>query len=190
MKTTIYMIRHAESPFMIGQERSRGLSEHGKKDADKVKDIMQNKRIDVVVSSPYLRAIQTVQGIANSNSLTIQEYEELRERPIKGLEYILSEKELLEAIKKSFEDMHFCLQGGETTSQAQKRAIPIIRTLLEKYKGKNIVIGTHGNIMTIIMNFFQKKYGYDFWINTSKPDIYQLVFDDEQLIDVNRLWGG
>jgi 2,3-bisphosphoglycerate-dependent phosphoglycerate mutase len=91
-------------------------------------------------------------------------------------------------VKLSFEDKEFCLLGGESTLQAQNRAIPIVKHLLHDYEGKNIVIGTHGNIMTIIMNYFDDRYGYSFWESTSKPDIYELVFDKEKLIDVKRLW--
>ncbi|WP_353958403.1 hypothetical protein [Bacillus sp. DX4.1] len=60
--------------------------------------------------------------------------------------------------------------------------------MLKDYEGKNIVIGTHGNIMTIIMNYFDDRYGYDFWKSTSKPDIYRLEFKNESLIKVKRLW--
>jgi 2,3-bisphosphoglycerate-dependent phosphoglycerate mutase len=80
--------------------------------------------------------------------------------------------EILQAIEKSFIDLDFALEGGESTRQAQNRAIPIIEKLLEEHRGKNIVIGTHGNIMTIIMNYCDKKYGFEFWNSTSKPDIY------------------
>jgi 2,3-bisphosphoglycerate-dependent phosphoglycerate mutase len=61
---------------------------------------------------------------------------------------------------------------GETTRQAQERAIPIILKLLSDYEGKKIVIGTHGNIMTIILKYFDTNYGFEFWKQTSKPDIY------------------
>ncbi|MGP4040963.1 histidine phosphatase family protein [Gracilibacillus sp. D59] len=189
MATVIYMVRHAESPFKLGEERVRGLSQEGEIAAKRVTEILKDKDIAVIVSSPYRRAIQTVQGLALYKGLTIEEYEELKERPIKGLEYRLSTQELLKAIEHSFEGKEYCLEGGESTIQAQKRAIPIIKQLLSEYNGKKIVIGTHGNIMTIMMNYFDDRYRYDFWKSTTKPDIYQLTFDDNNsLIEVKRLW--
>ncbi len=182
------MVRHAKSPFIFGKERTRGLSNEGQINANKVTELLKDKQIDVIVSSPYTRAIQTVQGLATCKRLTIKKYEELRERPIKGLNYKVSEQEMLEAIKLSFEDKEYCLVEGESTLQAQNRSIPIVRQLLKEYEGRNIVIGTHGNIMTIIMNYFDGRYGYDFWESTSKPDIYRLVFNNENLIEVERLW--
>jgi len=187
MDTTIYMIRHAESPFIIGQERTRKLSNQGEIDAKKVTAIMNEKEIDLVVSSPYIRAIQTIEGIVDSKNIEVKIFEELRERQLKGA-YKLPEEEIQQAIKKSFEDIDFKLSGGESVRDVQNRAIPIIKDLLNKFETKTIIIGTHGNVMTIIMNYFNKKYGYDFWKNTSKPDIYKLVFSRKKLQLVQRIW--
>ncbi|QUW24102.1 histidine phosphatase family protein [Sporosarcina sp. Marseille-Q4063] len=187
MTTSIYMIRHAESPFIFGEERTRKLSKDGEIEAEKVAELMLSDKIDVIVSSPFARAIKTIEEIATTQNLEIKLYEELRERLIKG-DYQLAWEEVEPAIKKSFEDKDYCLPGGETTRQAQERAVPIIKQLLKEYEGKSIVIGTHGNIMTIIMNYFDEQYGYDFWASTSKPDIYQLIFIDGELTEVKRTW--
>jgi 2,3-bisphosphoglycerate-dependent phosphoglycerate mutase len=187
ISTTIFMIRHAESPFIFGEERTRKLSKDGELDAEKVAKLMLSEKIDVIVSSPFARSIQTIEPIATTRNIKIELYEELKERMIKG-NYKLPWEEVEPAIKKSFEDKDYCLPGGETTRQAQERAIPIVKRLLKEYEGESIVLGTHGNIMTIIMNYFDGKYGYDFWASTSKPDIYKLIFIDGELTDVKRTW--
>ncbi|QUH20166.1 hypothetical protein [Alkaliphilus sp. B6464] len=38
-------------------------------------------------------------------------------------------------------------------------------------KGKKIVVGTHGNIMSIILDYYNDKYGYEFWRGLSMPGI-------------------
>lgn len=60
--------------------------------------------------------------------------------------------------------------------------------MLDKYNGKNIVIGTHGNIMVLIMNYFDSKYDFSLWKNLEMPDIYKLTFKDRELKSVERLW--
>ena len=187
VNTTIYMIRHAKSPFVVGQELTRELSTQGLIDAKKVADIMDNKKIDLIVSSPYKRAIQTIEEIATNKDIEIIVYEELRERQLKGA-FKLTEDEIYQAIKTSFEDIDFHLTDGESIRDVQNRAMPVIKNLLNNYEGKTIIIGTHGNVMTIIMNYFDKAYGYEFWKNTSKPDIYKLVFSGENLLSVQRVW--
>lgn len=188
MKTTTYIVRHAESPFIFEQEKTRGLSEEGLVDSKKIADIFKDVEVDCIVSSSYRRAIQTVKYLAEQKGLSIIEFDELRERPIKGLDYKMPWEELLIAIEKSFMDIDYSLEGGESTRKAQQRAIPIIDKLLCEYKGKNIVIGTHGNIMTIIMNYYNKEYGFDFWNSTSMPDVYKMTFELDELIEIERLW--
>lgn len=190
MKTYIYFVRHGIAPFSLEHERKGGasLSEQGKMDANRVAELLRIEEIDVIVSSSYFRAIETVSPLAELLQKDIIQYEELIERPIASLNYVVSDEELLIGIEKSFVDIDFCMPEGETTRYAQKRAIPIIMKLLSDYKGKKIAIGTHGNIMTIIMNYFNSKYGFEFWKQTTRPDIYKLEFEETELNLVERLW--
>ena len=63
-----------------------------------------------------------------------------------------------------------------------------LENTIEKYCGGNIVIGTHGNIMVLIMNHYDKKYDYEFWGNLSMPDIYKLSFENKKLVKIKRIW--
>ena len=42
--------------------------------------------------------------------------------------------------------------------------------------------------MTLMMNYFDKQYGFELLMNTSKPDIYKMEFKEKQLMNVERLW--
>lgn len=57
MKTIIYMVRHAESPYTEGNERTRGLTLEGKMNAEKITEILKDEGINIIISSPYARAI-------------------------------------------------------------------------------------------------------------------------------------
>lgn len=70
---------------------------------------------------------------------------------------------------------------------AQKRGVDAIIHVLQTYKGKNIVIGTHGNIMVLIMNHFDSRYGYSFWKGLAMPDVYRLTFEGLKLKEVKRM---
>jgi 2,3-bisphosphoglycerate-dependent phosphoglycerate mutase len=188
MFTTIYFVRHALSPFSIDSERERELSEQGRADARIVADILRHEPIDVIVSSSYRRAAATVEPLAALLQKPITLYEELAERAIASLKITISEDVLLEAIKRSFEDIDYCMTDGETTREAQSRSIPVIEKLLTEHAGQGIAIGTHGNIMTIILNYYDSKIGYDFWTRTSKPDIYKATFKGLEYLGIERLW--
>ncbi len=60
--------------------------------------------------------------------------------------------------------------------------------ILEKYKGENVVIGTHGNIMVLIMNFFDSQFDFPFWKNLDMPEIYKLTFNGKVLTNVEKVW--
>ncbi|AFU12363.1 Phosphoglycerate mutase [Bacillus thuringiensis MC28] len=180
--TTIYFVRHAHSTY-TKEERERPLSEKGHCDAENVTRLLKDGHIDVVISSPYKRAIQTVQGIANTYNVSIQIEEDLRERLLSSEPV----EDFNDAIENVWEDWTFAYEGGESNDVAQKRAILCMQNILEKYKGKNIVIGTHRNIMVLLMNYFDSKYDFQFWKTIQMPDVYKLTFDNNRFISAERI---
>ncbi|MFB4161594.1 histidine phosphatase family protein [Geomicrobium sp. JSM 1781026] len=185
MKTTIYFIRHAHSPFVFGGERERPLSDQGIAEAKRLRPVLSQIRFDHVFSSPYKRAIQTIEYALPHASISI--HESLKERPIKG-NYKLATDERLIALERSFKDIDFCLEGGETVREAQVRALPVIFNMIAQKDWSNVAVGTHGNIMTSIMNYFDPvAFGYRYWVHTSKPDIIKLAFRGYHLDAVERL---
>ena len=183
MQTNLYFVRHAHSTYS-SDELGRPLSERGLVDARKVTEILKGKNIDYVVSSPYKRAIQTVEGIATYIDKGIEIENDFKERKL-AAEPV---KDFTRAITKVWENPSFSWDGGESNIVAQKRGIDIFLKILDKYEGKNVVIGTHGNIMVLIMNYFDKKFDFHFWQELDMPDIYRLSFDNNKLIEVNRIW--
>lgn len=181
--TNLYFVRHAHSTY-TPNELERPLSEKGLHDASIVTEILKSEKIDIVISSPYRRAIQTVQGIANFIDKEIEIANDFRERKLSS-EPI---EDFPAAITKVWEDPQFAWDGGESNNIAQKRGVDITYHILEKYKGKNIAVGTHGNIMVLIMNYFHKKYDFTFWQDLHMPDIYKLTFDKKKLNKVEGLW--
>src|SRR5699024_12669831 len=110
--------------------------------------------------------------------------EDLKER-------ILAErtvKDFKKAINKVWLDEDFSWSGGESNRIAQKRGVQAIFQILENHIGKNIVIGSHGNIMVLIMNYFDNKYDFNFWQNLEMPDIYKLTFNRNKLVNVHKKW--
>lgn len=184
LQTNIYFVRHAHSTY-TPDELGRPLSERGFKDAHLVADVLNNECIDYVISSPYKRAIQTVEGIAKLIDKEIIIEENFKERKLAEGSVV----DFDEAIKKVWADPDFSWEGGESNNYAQKRGVEITLETLKNYEGRNIVIGTHGNIMVLIMNYFDARFDLIFWQKLDMPDIYKLTFSGQELIDVNRIWG-
>lgn len=182
--TILYFVRHAESPFIEGKERTRGLSSEGSLAAERIKDLLLNEDIDVLISSSYQRAKDTIQPLADALALPIEEYEDLRERKVGDFQRY----SFLDAKEKLFQDFTYSFPEGESSKAAQSRAVRVIEGILNKYIGKRIVIGTHGDIMTLMLNHYDERFDYHFWRGTSMPDIYRVEFEEGQLVHIARLW--
>lgn len=188
METVIYMVRHAESDYADGTERSRGLTERGKRDVERVTEVLAQEGIEVLISSPYARAVLTLEGLANRLGLPIRTEEDLRERHFADENGVVPNEEFQRAFEATFADYDLAMPGGESNRVCQERAIRVFSRLLEEHRGKRIAVGTHGNVMTLIMNYYDARFGWDFMNAASKPDIYQMRFDGSRLLDVIRLW--
>jgi 2,3-bisphosphoglycerate-dependent phosphoglycerate mutase len=181
------MVRHGESP-KEGNERTRGLTEKGQLDAQRLTDILKDEEIDEVVSSPYIRSILTVEKLAKKIGQEVLVFEDLKERIFSSEDNRISDKELVPLLEKSFSESSFSLEGGESNADCQKRAINVLKELLDTFKDKKVVIGTHGAVMTLMMGYFDSNYDLNFLHSTSKPDIYRLEFNEQELVNVQRLW--
>ena len=90
MLTNLYFVRHAHSTY-TPDELGRPLSDKGQVDAEEVTQFLKKENIDIVISSPYKRAIQTVEGIAEFSDKEIIIDHGFRERILsKGLWRILN----------------------------------------------------------------------------------------------------
>lgn len=183
MITNIYFVRHAHSVY-TPEELKRPLSERGVKDAERVTEILSKEKINRVISSPYKRAIETVEGVASLLNQVVELEDGFKERKLAEI----SVDNFEESVLKMWNDFNFSFVGGESGYMAQQRGVLALEKILDRYNGENIVIGTHGNIMVLIMNYYNKNYNFDFWKELKMPDIYKLAFVNKNLIEVKELW--
>ena len=182
MITNLYFVRHAHSIYSA-DELGRPLSEKGLVDAKQITNLLILEDIEVVVSSPYKRAVQTVEGITDHLKTKIEIIDSFKERILS----VHPVADFKEAMLQVWSDFDFSLLSGESNHNAQARGVQATKEILQKYEGQKVVIGTHGNIMVLIMNYFDPTYDYHFWEQLQMPDIYQLTFYEQQLIGVKRV---
>ncbi|OZQ62962.1 histidine phosphatase family protein [Paenibacillus sp. VTT E-133280] len=188
MATFIYMVRHGESPKLPGgTERSRGLTAKGEADARKITEKLRFEGIEVFYSSPYLRAIHTITGLAQELGAEIQSIEDLREIHFLDGNRIMPDQQLYPLLATMFADTDFVPVGGESIHACQKRSVSVLQDILKQHSGQKVAIGTHGAVMTLMMNYFDAKYDLDFLLQTTKPDIYKMEFTGAALVGVERL---
>jgi len=70
--TTVYFIRHAQADNSNRDGRNRPLTEKGLADRKLVTAFLQDKDIDIVMSSPLRRAVDTIANFAAKNGFEIE----------------------------------------------------------------------------------------------------------------------
>lgn len=183
--TVIYFIRHAEPNYNNHDDLTRELSEKGLEDRKLVTKFLNNKNIDLVLSSPYKRAIDTVKEFADANILKIGIVEDFRERKIDS-KWI---EDFTGFSKKQWEDFDYKLSDGESLSEVQSRNIAALNQVLIDYEDKNIVIASHGTALSTIINYFDPSFGHSNFeeIRTVMPWIVKFTFEGDQLMDIDLL---
>lgn len=177
--TNIYIVRHAKVDY-IPDEYSRPLSEKGKKDVTKVTEALMDKNITRVLSSPYIRAVHTIEGIAYKNRLEIEAIDDFRERKVANNQ-IENIEDFISFTALQWEDFDYLIEGGESLNQVQTRGVKALYDVIHKYKDENIVISTHGTLLGVLLNHFDNRYDYSFWKAMKMPDIFHLVFEGKYL---------
>ena len=182
--TTVFFVRHAEPNYNNHDDRSRELTDKGLQDRKLVTEFLVDKHIDVVLSSPYKRAVDTVADFAEAVKLEIEIVEDFRERRI-DTEWI---DDFNSFCKKQWEDFKYKLSDGETLEEVQDRNIKALNKVLEVYNGKNIVIGSHGTALSTIINYYDKTFGYSEFEKIRKvmPWVVKFAFEDNACVGIEK----
>lgn len=184
--TTIYLVRHAESPKTDLSERTRGLTDAGQLAAKRVTRFLTTEKIDLFYSSPYQRSLLTIEGAALYFGKDIQIDEDLRECDFSGQNQTMPQADVYPLVRQMFANHTFSRDGSETFRSCQRRGIKILMEILQEHEGKRIVIGTHGMIMTAMLHHFDAMYDFYFLQQTTKPDIYKLQFKNTELVLISK----
>lgn len=181
MATTVYFVRHAHSTWVPGRERERPLSEQGRRDAETLARALADLPLDAVVSSPYRRAVETVEPLAADRGLAVELVEDLRERTLADPQTV----DLSGAIDRVWDDPSFAHPGGESNEVARSRLGAAFETVLADHEGETVAVGTHGNALALLLGRYGD-YGLDFWRTLTMPDVYRGEFDDGDLRSLAR----
>jgi 8-oxo-dGTP diphosphatase len=75
-----YLIRHASAgdrDTWIGDDRARPLDDHGRRQAAALVELLADRPLSGVLTSPYLRCVQTVEPLARVRARPLQYRREL-----------------------------------------------------------------------------------------------------------------
>ncbi len=175
----LYLVRHCQAS---GQEPEAPLTQEGIIQANLLADFFSRVHVERIVSSPFVRAYQSITPLADRLGITIELDDRLTER-------VLSTAVLpdwRDHLLKTFDDLDLCLVGGESSRAAMQRAVAVVNEIL-LHDTKTTFFVTHGNLMTLLLKHFHQQIGFAEWQCLTNPDIYNVVIGNDY-VEVKRVW--
>jgi len=172
----IYLLRHCEA---TGQLADATLTENGFIQAEELANFLEKLEIKHVKSSPFTRAIQTVEPFCKSKDFIIETDDRLMERDL-GLGIV---DDWFDKFLPTFTDLDLKYGDGESSFEAKKRILEVI----EESESETLLV-SHGNLLALALMHFGDRNGFDYWQELSNPDVFVLTTADNHTT-VNRIWG-
>lgn len=157
--TELFFVRHCEPERLSrGDDNfSRRLTEKGLADTAHVTEYLEKQDITAVVSSPYLRAVQTISPFAEKYGFRIEKAFDLSER---RLDIVLDSEHFMPFIRHQWADFDYREADGECLREVQRRCIRAVEDIIDRYPLGHIAIGSHGTALCTIINYYCPDFGF------------------------------
>ena len=179
----IFLVRHAHSDYVPDEMRT--LSSSGRLAAERVADALEGRGISRIISSPYTRAVQTVEPLARRLGLEVERDPDLRERRLTDGRIA---GDFLDYLSATWSDFTFAYPGGETSNEAQARVSRAIRRIADANIDRHVAIASHGNALALFLHTLDATVDFDFWMKMSMPDVYEIETGGARSWSFRRLW--
>jgi 2,3-bisphosphoglycerate-dependent phosphoglycerate mutase len=179
---TFYLVRHAQADWTPDEDRP--LSTRGYNDAEKVCHALNAFPISAIYSSPYRRARDTIRPLAVQLNLPLRLAPELRERRLGAFEG----PDFFHAVEPTWQQPAFAHPGGESNAAAQARGVSFLEGLRREDLPGTVVLSTHGNLLSLILQAYDPSIGFAFWTSLTMPDVYALSVGPKGVAAISRVW--
>ena len=168
------LVRHAVAMPPPGDELTRPLTADGLRQALDLVATLGEPRPVAVWSSPYRRAMQTVQPTARALGLAVRTRWELREWD-DGLPYT---EDWERHYDRSWAQPSFARPGGESLAGVTVRAVEVVRALAREHRGGRVLAASHGTFIARALIGFGMAVDREFWRRMPMPAVYRLRFPE------------
>ncbi len=164
--TTVIFIRHCEA---TGQAPEAPLTIKGLADAQTLVERLASFRFDALYSSPFRRAVQTVEPLAAALGLPILMESRLQERRLSGEPLT----DWLDHVRRSFDDFDYRAPGGESLADAQRRGLEALQRIHNDNSTCSALV-SHGNLLASLLRYVDAKFTFAAWQGMPNPALYRV----------------
>ena len=163
----LYIARHGETPWNV-ENRVSGrtdvpLTERGLQQAQELAKNAMGKGIEVIISSPLLRARQTAQAVSDAIGVPVLIDERLMELDFGKFEGGPRSDPDFQYTRAQFPTRY---PGGESAFQLAHRVYSALEDVKRKYDGKTVLLVCHGGVCRMVRSYFMDltndEYSYYF----------------------------
>ena len=157
--TRLYLVRHGETT-LSAEDRFAGavdapLSSDGRRQAASLGERLAGTALDAVYASPLTRAAETARLVLGSRTLQpvlLDELREIRHGHWEGLTRTDAQARSPKEFAAWEEDpFTFAPDGGETGAAVLARALPVIRTIVERHAGGHVLVVSHKATLRLVL---------------------------------------
>lgn len=161
----LYIARHGQTVWNA-QNKVCGitdvdLTDKGREQAKMLALAVVGKSIDIVISSPLKRAVETSKIVADVCNVPIEIDARLTEQNYGIYEGVNRQNEAFLHNKRNFA---YRYPDGESMMQVAYRVYGLIDEIKCKYKDKNVLFVSHGGVCRIINTYFRDMTNEEFLI--------------------------
>ncbi|MEO8247229.1 MAG: histidine phosphatase family protein [Chloroflexota bacterium] len=175
----LILVRHAEpippgTPGWEERDDDRPLTEAGQRAAGELADELEPFQLHAIYSSPYARAVATVEPTAQRRMMKVLLLPDFRERRLTTE----SREDWRHHLERSWQEPDYRLPGAESGREAQRRVRAQLDLLRSRHAaGGRVLVGSHGNLISLLLATLQEGVGFDFHLAMPMPSIYHLHHD-------------
>lgn len=183
--TKLIFVRHSESIKNVEKildwtnEKKYKLTEKWQKQAQDLKEFLKNENVDVIFSSYFERAIDTIKPFSIESWIEIIIDERIRETHHWMFEWTIWDNEEYQKSKKKFKENpnSKLWETWDSKNEILTRFKEFVEEKVENHKWKTIVIISHWYPLSIILNELDNTKDYfskEFKPDNAKPIIISL----------------
>ena len=178
--TELYFVRHAEPDYSNHDDMSRPLTEKGLRDRLLAAQFLTERNITAVYSSPFKRAVDTVQPLADRLKLPVIADDDFRERRVDSVWV----DDFDAFSRQQWADFDFRLTDGETLRTVETRNLAALHRVLNKHSDTAVAIGSHGTALSTLIHHYDSRFGYDAFKKIQKlmPWVVRFSFENETCV--------
>lgn len=201
----LYLVRHGETDWnkerKIQGQVDISLNEFGRSLARKTAAGLKDISFAACFSSPLGRAVETAELILDGREIPIVKDERIMEMAFgewEGKCCSRKDWQVPERFQAFFDDpeRYEPARGGETFAQVRNRVGEFLSCLTqdEEYRGKNVLIATHGAALAGMLNYMKGRPLAEYWGKgvhrncavtevEASEGVYHILFEDKVYYD-------